>query len=431
MEQMKVLILTHGSRGDVQPFVGLAHRLCETGHTVIMGAPCAYKEATLHLTNSEFFGFDDALALWMTMPGVLEAFESNFRGFRNLATIAKTIPKVRNLASVVFDEMATLAKTLQSNGKVPDIVVHHVDLPGNEIAELFGTPAIPVCLQPAWVPTSSFPNPEFPFRIHSRFNRASYIWTRMRLGALVGGTTRWRMQELRLPYRRGHRNFLYRPDGKPASIMQAFSRHLLPDKLDYANHVHTTGFWHLPVARTWTPSESLKRFLSHGEPPICISFGSMVRGNTERIGQLVLNAVRRAGVRAVIVTGWGGVSIRAQRGDILTVTDVPFDWLFQHVSAVIHHGGSGTTGSASRSGKPQVACPIIYDQKFYGERLNSLGVAPPPLDHAQLTEMSLAEAISIAVSDRGIRVRAAELGSRILAEDGLARAVEVIEAIGC
>lgn len=39
---MRVLMVTGGSRGDVQPFAALARALVEEGHEVILGAPAEY-----------------------------------------------------------------------------------------------------------------------------------------------------------------------------------------------------------------------------------------------------------------------------------------------------------------------------------------------------------------------------------------------------
>jgi sterol 3beta-glucosyltransferase len=72
--------------------------------------------------------------------------------------------------------------------------------------------------------------------------------------------------------------------------------------------------------------------------------------------------------------------------------------------------------------------PFFGDQPFWGRRVAALGVGPRPIPRKKLTTERLAHAIQQSVSDQGMRRRAAELGTRIRAEDGVSSAVKVIEA---
>ena len=72
--------------------------------------------------------------------------------------------------------------------------------------------------------------------------------------------------------------------------------------------------------------------------------------------------------------------------------------------------------------------PFFGDQPFWGRIVADRGVGPPPLPRKRLTAERLAGAICVAVGDAGVRSRAAALGARIRAEDGVARAVELVDA---
>ena len=91
--------------------------------------------------------------------------------------------------------------------------------------------------------------------------------------------------------------------------------------------------------------------------------------------------------------------------------------------------GSGTTGAGFRAGIPSVLVPHIGDQPFWAQRVAELGVGPLPIPRRQLTAPRLAEAISLAVTDTGILIRAKSLGEHIRAEDGIGKAIEILE--GC
>jgi sterol 3beta-glucosyltransferase len=143
--------------------------------------------------------------------------------------------------------------------------------------------------------------------------------------------------------------------------------------------------------------------------------------------RLVLEALAQSGQRGVLATGWGGLAAADVPADVYLLDAAPHDWLFPRVAAVVHHGGAGTTAAGLRAGVPNVICPFFGDQPFWGRRVAALGVGPQPCPQQRLSVGRLAEAIRAAVEDSAMRERAAVLGARIRAEDGVARAVELVE----
>jgi UDP:flavonoid glycosyltransferase YjiC (YdhE family) len=98
------------------------------------------------------------------------------------------------------------------------------------------------------------------------------------------------------------------------------------------------------------------------------------------------------------------------------------------MSAVVHHGGAGTTGAAFIAGTPSVAVPVYADQPLWGERIRALGAGPAPLPFTALTAQTLAERIRDLQTGR-YRTAAAEIGRRVRTEDGAARVVEALRAL--
>jgi sterol 3beta-glucosyltransferase len=143
---------------------------------------------------------------------------------------------------------------------------------------------------------------------------------------------------------------------------------------------------------------------------------------------LVRGALERAGQRGILAAGWGGLSATTPSPNIYVLEAVPHDWLFPHIAAVVHHGGAGTTGAGLRAGAPTVICPFFGDQPFWGRWTAKAGVGPQPIPQKRLTVERLAEAISVAASDGAMRERATRLGAQIRAENGVARAVALVEA---
>jgi UDP:flavonoid glycosyltransferase YjiC (YdhE family) len=190
-----------------------------------------------------------------------------------------------------------------------------------------------------------------------------------------------------------------------------------------------TGYWFLDDPPDWQPPARLVEFLDAGRPPVYVGFGSMAHRNPRQTTQLVQKALERSGQRGVLVTGWGGLADAGlpRTADVFMLDSIPHAWLFPRMAAVVHHGGSGTTGAGLRAGVPSVLVPHAGDQSFWARRVADMGIGPRPIPRRHLTAERLAAAMTRAVMDEGMRARAAAVGQTIRAENGIGRAIEVIE----
>jgi sterol 3beta-glucosyltransferase len=153
----------------------------------------------------------------------------------------------------------------------------------------------------------------------------------------------------------------------------------------------------------------------------------MAGKNPERLGQVAIKALQKSGQRGLLASGWGGLKASHLPDNIFMLESAPHDWLFPRVAAVVHHGGSGTTGAGLRAGKPTLICPFIADQPFWGHRVHQLGVGPSPIPQKKLTVENLAAAIETAVTDKTMQAKAAQLGEIIREENGVATAASFME----
>jgi sterol 3beta-glucosyltransferase len=201
----------------------------------------------------------------------------------------------------------------------------------------------------------------------------------------------------------------------------------MPGPSDWPDNVHITGYWFLDDNSK--PSQELVDFLDKGEPPVYIGFGSMSGRKPEKVSATVVEALEKAGVRGIIATGWGGLEADDLPDSILKIDQAPHEWLFPKVSAVVHHGGAGTTAAGLRAGRPTIICPFFGDQPFWGQRMVKLGVGSKPIPQRRLTADKLAAAIREVISNPDIRKAAATLGDTIRSENGVVKAVEIVEGL--
>jgi UDP:flavonoid glycosyltransferase YjiC (YdhE family) len=211
------------------------------------------------------------------------------------------------------------------------------------------------------------------------------------------------------------------------SVLYGFSPAVVPPPSDWPEQIRVTGYWVREEPDDWRVGDELGSFLADGPPPVYVGFGSRPEREPQSLAEMVLAAVRKTGQRAVLLTGWGGLTVADSGDDVLVVDEVPHDWLFPQMAGVVHHGGAGTTGTALQSGTPSIVVPSFADQFFWGERVEALGVGVN-LPRRKLTVESLAGAIA-ATKDDNVCRRATELGERLRAEDGVEHAIEELSRI--
>jgi sterol 3beta-glucosyltransferase len=410
---MHILISTFGTQGDIQPFIALGNGLRAAGHTVTVCTSAGYR--ALVETHRLGYAFMDNT--------LLELSRTLLDGQGNkLALMGQMGPAMQR----TIDDEWLAAQAIQ-----PDAIVYHPKMLGSyHIAEKLGIPLVMAIPLPCYTPTRTFPHPFLAtLRLGGWFNQLSHRLVGLSSAMFTGMTNRFRSRTLGLPPQRRFANLLVRADGTPVPILYPYSPAFLPVPADFPPHVHVTGAWFLERPAAWRPDPTLEQFLDAGLPPVYVGFGSMSGKQAANRAQIVLDALAQAGQRGLLARGWGGLEATGLPKSAQLIDTAPHDWLFPRMAAVVHHGGAGTTAAGLRAGKPTIICPFLGDQPFWGTLVHTRGVGPQPIPQRQLTTPRLAAAISAAVQDEGMRRRAAELGARMRAEDGVANAVGVIERL--
>jgi sterol 3beta-glucosyltransferase len=209
-------------------------------------------------------------------------------------------------------------------------------------------------------------------------------------------------------------------------VVHGYSRHVVPQPEDWPDTYHTAGYFFLDEDDRWQPPADLLEFIEDGQPPICIGFGSMTGRDPLRMTDIVRRAVQRSNSRAILLSGWGRIGEAELPETFYCLPQAPHHWLFPLMSALVHHGGAGTTAAGLRAGVPSILVPHFTDQPFWAHRIEALGVGPNGIPRSKLAAENLAEALEEAITNPDIQHKAAELGRKIRAEDGVGRAVQLI-----
>jgi sterol 3beta-glucosyltransferase len=414
---MKVSIVAAGSRGDVQPYVALGNGLKEAGHTVHVLASQDFQELiTAH--GLRFFN----------MGGSIESVAQSMEGLLEGGNFIKILSTMGPVAQRLVSEAAAsgLIACEGSNLIIAGLGGLFVGL---ALSEKLDIPFVPAYLYP-FTPTRDFPtvlSPSPQMRLPPWANRLSHrIGQQMMWQTFRAADKKARRQVLGIAPMSfwGPFNSLEQDN---RTILCGYSKHVIPIPKDWGNTIHVTGYWFLEPSAGWEPPADFVKFLKSGPPPIYIGFGSMVNRKPEETTDLVLQALARTDQRGVLSSGWGGLRKEELPETVFMIGSIPHSWLFPQMAAVVHHGGVGTTAAGLRAGIPALVTPYFGDQLFWGQRVYELGVGPRPIPRKHLSVDCLAESIRCIVSDTAMQEKATRLGELIRVENGIARAVSVIE----
>ncbi len=416
----QITIIASGTRGDVQPASALGKALQNAGYHVRLLASTNFRSWI------EGYGLEAAPAQVnvqeiMETEGGREWVERGHNPIVQIRVMKRLLEK--------FGWQLVQEGWEACQGSQAIISSFTSDAFAVTIAEKLQVPLFSMPLQPTLIATRdgrSLPNAPLPNRI-SRINSwFSKLLIEPFPWQLYGSHTNRLRQELALPPQTNRQNIAAR---KRMTILHAYSQHVAPRPDDWPNNFHVTGYWFLDEETEWRPPAELTDFLAAGPPPVSIGFGSMTKGDPAAATELIIEAVRQSGQRAILLSGWAGMGQIDLPEQMLCLASAPHSWLFPRMAAVVHHGGAGTTAAGLRAGVPTMVIPHMVDQPFWGQRVHALGVGPKPIPGRQLTAVNLADAIHEATTNQAIQGNAAALGAKIRQEDGLGKAVRIIKQI--
>ncbi|MBO8191575.1 glycosyltransferase [Streptomyces oryzae] len=401
---MRILIAVAGSRGDVAPYTGLGAELRRAGFGVALATTETFAPL-VHAAGLEF----RALPADPRAPGGVTGKRQLMR------TAAAFITELGQGCAEVLDDDTDLLLLSATTAPL-----------GWHLAEATGTPSVGVYLQPT-APTGDFP----PVVTGSRS-----------LGRLANRTAgRFALRMTDRVYEQAVAKLRHRLQLPPASasavrrrqeqanwpILHGFSTALVPRPADWRSGLQVVGNWwpyHAVGERLPTDVED---FLHAGPRPVLIGFGSMAAGEGERLSEIAVRALRRAGLRGILQSGSAGLA--ADGDDILTIGDVPHALLFPRLAAVVHHAGAGTSAAALRAGVPAVTVPVSADQPFWAARLAALGAATDPIPFRSLTAERLGDSLGRIVQQQSYARAAEEAARHMSTEDGAGQARKVIQQL--
>lgn len=413
---MKIGIQSWGSNGDIRPLLALSEALQKAGHQVTL--------AVTSIDNNSYADICQRLAIrYRQIP---EHIEFDMPAFAQNTFRMNTLQWLNALLEAVFFpyEHSIYEASKQLVEENDCVIGHHFLYPLKLASSKRNKPHFSVTFCHGAIAMTDHPPFKFPD-----------------LGALIN-RFQWRILDYIFDFAlKDKLSMLWLSEGMPNF------KHVFPELLNsnclnlvavdplfcpYQAQWHQThqvcGFLNLSdAAETWLIPKSLKQFLDQGEKPVYMTFGSLQQAVPEWSMHLFIQASLQVNCRAIIQTSSDRYPPGTQLGNIYFVGRHPHQIVFKYCAAVVHHGGAGTTHSATLSGCPSIVVPFMDEQLFWACQLQHLGLAPTPLPAKNATAATLSERIKTVLQSTDLQVNALNAKDKMDSVQGTKKAVDLIE----
>ncbi|MEW5819249.1 MAG: glycosyltransferase [Cyanobacteriota bacterium] len=409
----RINFLSFGTTGDVLPFISLATKLKEFGYEVCITAGTNY-EKLIKENNIEYAPISVDINELMNSKEIQSLLSKN------------PIKKYKSIKEIIIPILKqTFTDSLEASKGSNLIIFHPKVTSAVSIAEKLNIKCLMASPIPIYAPTREFPFLSVKAKTLGPFNKLSHYFINIMSSFFTSYINNWRKEALDLPpLGLFDDRLLLR--GKKIPLLFGYSSYVLPRPSDWKENIHVTGYWFVDQQKNWQPPDELESFINNGSPPIYIGFGSMVGKDPERLTSEIVKALNTTKYKCILTTGWGALKNIDVPENVFVTDYVPHDWLMQHVSAVVHHGGAGTTAAGLRYGKPTLICPFMVDQTFWGNVVCKQGLGPEPISQEKITSEKFANALKVLISDNTLKLNAQKTGEKIRNENGTQVAVELI-----
>ena len=417
---MRIGIQTWGSHGDIRPFVALADGLQAAGHEVTLVITCVDSDRYAALQAQSRFGLRV-----VATPVIADA--------QVLASAGRAIVRERNairqtqmaIESFLLPAEAEMYRASEQLVAESDLVIGHYFLYTlGAAAEKRGRPCVSVALAHGAVPSAHQPPSGLPDLGRMGNRMAWWLARRVLNRAFKKYPDRLRAANGVAPAR----DMVDNVWASDYLTLLAISPAICEQRPDWPAHFHVCGPLDTPGSvAEGELSGPLESFLSAGDAPVFMTVGSMLPGSGESEAiALLADAAQAAKVRAIIqAPGWERLGFQCS-DQFHFVDAVPHAAVFPRCSAVVHHGGAGTSQAALRAGVPSVVIPHTAEQEHWGSELCRIGVACKPIPRRKATPARIASALREATGSTTLAANARAKGASLANENGVAEAVRLI-----
>ncbi len=404
---MKIILISIGTRGDMEPFLSIGRLLKERGHRVI----CAFPEQFRDIVEEEGLEFASLGTSFIDLLNSSYGQEAMGGSGFGLKKFLAYIHLARHQTEI-NKELVTKQYDLIEREK-PDRIVYNGKAT-YPILWAFKNRGKTIFISP--VPyvhyTRGHAHVVFNRDMGPFFNKLSFLLVQFGMVTTLMISQKWLKTTEKI--RRDEIKTIIKNTRSIYTISPTlFTR---PD--DWNDNIKILGYPPGRKDNTWQPPASLAEFLRTHKKIVFITFGSMMNPTPGAKTKILLDILERNKIPAIINTAAGGL-LRPDEYDrelIYFASHLPYQHILPKIYAVIHHGGSGTTHLALKYGCPSMVIPHIIDQFVWNKIIYKKGLGPKGIKAGKITVKNLEPRILDLMNHQPYRTRAQQIAIQMSKE---------------
>jgi UDP:flavonoid glycosyltransferase YjiC (YdhE family) len=405
---MKIIILSVGTRGDMEPFLAIAEILKQKGHQVI----CAFPEQFRSLADEsdvKFHSLGEGFIDMLDSEVGRNAMGGGGSGFKKLFAILRLTAKQTTVnKELVYNQRKLVDNEFPDrivyNGKAIYPVIWEVDNRGKSIL-ISPVPYLHYVRGNTHVAFNSNLGP--------LLNKLTFSLAKFGLVTTTKIAIKWLKTKNQITGKQIKQIL------STNKVIYTISPSLFSRPDYWRSGLNVLGYHGRTRLQNWQPDKSLEDFLEKHQNILFISFGSMTNPNPDQKTKMIVEILTRNNIPAILNTASGGlVKLETYDSDLVYfIKQIPYDWIFPKIYAIIHHGGSGTTHVGLKYGCATLIIPHIIDQFVWNNIIHKIGAGPKGIKIGKLTTRNLEPKLLDLLCSRNYKTNAENIAKKMGKED--------------
>lgn len=406
---MNILLMSIGTRGDIEPFLAIGELLSKKGHKVNYALPEQYID---HIPNEvKKYTFTSLFLELLESDDGRMVMNGSF-GIKKLKAIYRLFKAGMKINSILVKEQYEIIKNTN-----PDIIIHNGKCNYPFIWHILtGKKNILISPIPYFIHyVKGVPHTGFNFYISEYINQFTYSLANFGLIKTIYDAQKLIHGSKKIASKKEIKENL-----KKQELIYTISPALFEKPSYWATNAHILGYHQKEENQNWNPDHRIIEFIEKHRKVVFLTFGSMVHKSPEKTSKLICNVLNELKIPAVINIAAGGlIELEEYRDHELFyfTKQIPYSWIFKKCYAVIHHGGSGTTHISVKYGCASLIIPHVFDQFSWNKLISKKDLGPKGFPVNKLTEKKLRPLIKDLVENESYKLKALEFSKKMQVEN--------------
>jgi len=406
---MKIILMSIGTRGDIEPFLAIGEMLTKKGHSIIF----AFPEQYCHLNQTSCKNYPLSSRFLDLIEGEDgKSVMNGSMGFNKLKAIARLYKEGMAVNKILVREQFNIVKNEE-----PDLIIHngkcnypllwHLST-GGEIVLISPIPYFIHYVK-------GVGHTGFNFYFGEFINQLTYSIANFGLVKTIFDAQKILPTTNNKVTKKTIKQKLF-----SEKLIYTLSPALFTRPAYWSSNVKVLGYHERNKKMDWRPDEKIIQFTKKHPKVLFLTFGSMVNSNPTKTTQTLLNVLNQLKIPTIINSAAGGLvhHVEFEKNELFYfTTQIPYDWVLEKCYGIIHHGGSGTTHSSIKYGCVSLILPHIFDQFSWNNLIANTGIGPKGVAINKITEQNLKPLLIDLYENKSYKLKAKEVAGMIIKEN--------------